>query len=231
MDKLPKEFDVELPKWPALTVQGKRVTEEQAEVILIQTLIDFYWGTNDRDFERQLKEAVGGPEKPDPCIGEAFNEYWDAKERYEAQFGLLSLEYLSNHRVVSAYIGGPHGWCDWAGNIFQAEGGIGKWPSCVVVFDEWKRIAERFPFLELTAQLHSDEICRDIKPVIQYDIKDGVVTVSKPEKEMALLSGTHAANFIKTINNFGRERGCSIEQFKEALQKAKEYGSGQRVKG
>ena len=53
----------------------------------------------------------------------------------------IELEYLSNHRIVSSWIGGPHGWCNWEGNIGCNNYNIGKHPSCKEVYNEWIKMS------------------------------------------------------------------------------------------
>ena len=104
------QFD--LPKWPAILVKGKAVTKEQAMEIIIRTS-GFYFGTNDKQFERQIWKLLGGAN---------FNQHgsidYNEIEKIEQDFKAISLNYLVNRRIASTWIGGTHGWCDWNGMIF-----------------------------------------------------------------------------------------------------------------
>ena len=127
--------------------------------------------------------------------------------------------------MASSYIGGPHGWCDWQGQIFTNSYNIGKWPSTQEVYEEWRCIATAFPFLSLKCQLFDGETCeeeeRELKPIIQFNVSQGQVTLCEPEglpynPSSLGTQGVHTA-IMFTLYGIG-ERGCTIEQFKHALE-------------
>lgn len=205
-------LNIQLPKWPACLVKGKPVTPEQAEEIIIRT-DDFRFSTNDRKWKKELIESLSIP-------------YTDAYPYYNRndmdymrkKFNILELEYLSTERIASSYIYGPNGWIDWDGNIYQTNKNIGKWATVGEVFDEWSLIAEAFPYLELTCQLCNNEYCEKespLIPLIQFDIKNGKVDMSIPDKILftEIENPLHAFNW--KIRN---EKGCDINKFRKALQ-------------
>ena len=115
----------DLTKWPRLLVTGRRVSEDQANEILIRT-DDWWLSTNDRQWEAEIKriavDVAGMPVEPrrdQTGYGDEgmdlFREYYAAREAWRKSLGILELGYLSNSRIVSSWIGGPHGWCDWTG--------------------------------------------------------------------------------------------------------------------
>lgn len=232
-------FNIGLPKWPALVVVGQPVTRSQAMEILIRT--DPLWfSSNDNAFNRQLNEffydlklpstRYGAEDKAiklklglDPDAKGVWNQVYEYKENYKEAVGQLDLEYLTNEQVVSSWVGGPHGWCDWSGNIGCRNYNIGKWPSVETVFREWQRIAKAFPFLDLTCQLMNHEVdceeyCDDIPgPVIEFRVKSGRVTMKVPTKVLARPDhGDEQFSYKAFIQ--GGERGCTIEQFKRAVE-------------
>jgi len=209
-------LDRGLPKWPALSVRGKKVTDEQAREIIMKTDSVFdYISTNDEDWERQLVRAMGLEWKH-----EGYPHYdWDELEKVGKGFGHLSLEFLANHRVASAYVGGPHGWCDWSGNIFCNDYNIGKWPSVKYVLEEWKKIAEMFPYLDLRCQLFDGEQCEeDTHPVVEYIVKKGEVQLVEPNGILEVHDTDTMGQMMNLLTNPVRERGCTIEMFKLALE-------------
>ena len=212
------KLDINLPKWPAMVVTGKKVTKEQAMEILIRTCSLSYICTNDREFKRKLYEYVYGVKS----TGEEYSLYdyfpkdFAAEEKARTSMHERTknfadeLGYLKNSRIVSSWIGGPHGWCDWEGNIFCNTYNIGKHPSDEEVLADWILIAEAFPYLNLECQLFNGETCEEnITPLIQYSVRHGKVISFIPTKSIHPVGDT---NF-----DFNRsERGCTFEQFKTA---------------
>lgn len=228
-------FELGLPKWPALAVVGKAVTQEQAFEILIRT--DYlYFSSNDREFDKQLNEAMFDVQIEnavhdslrdaickklglDPK-GNVWNEVDDYKRPFLESVKKLDLEYLHNSQIVSSWIGGPHGWCDWNGNIGCRNYNIGKYPSVEDIYTEWQQIAQAFPFLELTCQLMSHEAGPEDgvdRPVVEYRIRNGRVVMAKPVAPITSTAFGSADMFARFNNPFA-ERGCSIELFKKALE-------------
>ena len=199
-----------LPKWPGLLVVGNPVSLEDAEEIIIRTA-RFFFSSNDDSFTFDLYKALDVPHS-----GERWpTPDWNALEVAEKKYGNLSIEYLNNSRVVSAYVGGPHGWCDWEGNIGCNSYNIGRWPSVETVYAEWKLIATTFPFLNLKSQLFSGETCEDgLKPIVQFDIANGVVLLREPDENIGELSSPNLVDLFAP----GNERGCTIQKFNHALQ-------------
>jgi hypothetical protein len=208
--------EVALPKWPGFIVKGKSVTKEQAMQIILQTN-PRYFSCNFKDVEQRFEEILGIPkfEKDNNNWVEWSNK---AQEAFDA-IGHLDLQYLNNHRIVSAYVGGPHGWCDWEGEITASSYNIGKWPTVKEVLKEWRLIAKRYPFLELECQLLDDEICEGCngKPLVQFSIKGGRAKVVSTGD--LLLPPVHTPLNMHSIIYGGRrrEQGCSFERFREMV--------------
>jgi hypothetical protein len=235
-------FNIGLPKWPAFVVVGKPVTREQAMEILIRT-DSLCFSSNDREFDKELKETLykikidqsGFESEKGPILEllgikeesesiTSWKQIWDYKDKCRDEAGAISLGYLNNNRIVSSWIGGPHGWCGWDGNIGCSNYNIGKWPSVEDVYNEWTLIARAFPFLELTCQLMQHEAGPDDgedKPAIEFKIKSGKVTMKEPKKAIkATAFGTE--DMVLRFSNPHAERGCTIEMFKEALEHTKQ---------
>jgi hypothetical protein len=150
-------------KWPRLIVVGNNVTPDQADQILIRTN---YWHSlfsNDKQWQAIVATVVaefGYPAEPDPSGLRVEGAIWariEAKDRWRKHLGVLDLGYLHNWQIMSAWFGGPHGWCNWDGQIGCTTFNIGKWPSENEVTGEWRAIAAAFPYLRLTAQCIEDE--------------------------------------------------------------------------
>jgi len=214
-----------LPKWPALVVSGNNVTKEQAKEIIIRTG-PAYLCSNDKDFERQIYEVMG-------ISLEEENEYscrpnFDDIDKVSKDLKILPLEYMRNQRVLSTWIGGPHGWCSWDGVIFANNYNIGKWPSCDTIFEELVTISQAFPFLDMSCQLFSGETYEEgTKCVVQFDVYDGLVDVIEPRR-LAPPSSDSVMDNIHNLRNPLRERGCTIEQFIDAFNFVKEKYSDEK---
>jgi hypothetical protein len=231
-------FDIYLPKWPGVLVIGDPITREQAAEVIIRT-DSLYFSSNDREFEKLLNKEIYGVEADTMNLtdaittdilrgikGTSWERAWSYKDDKTKEVGKIQLEYMNNSRILSAWIGGPHGWCDWNGNIGSRNYNIGKHPSVEQVYKEWVKIAKEFPFLNLRCQLLNHEIgCEDSvedpKPQIEFVIKKGKVKVLIPLKTM--VQGEFGSDdMMNRFNNRYAERGCSIEKFKEALNQVKE---------
>jgi hypothetical protein len=226
-------FEIDLPKWPALVVVGKPVTREQAMQILIRT-DDLYFSTNDRIWDKQLNEYFydltideAGYNSDTDAIRKklnlpkdgGWNEIYEYQNSYTSAVKSISLSYLKNQRIGSSWIGGPHGWCDWRGNIHSCNYNIGKWPTVPEIYNEWEKIAKAFPFLDLTCQLMGHEAGEEdtaVNPVIQFRIKGGKVKMSIPKKPIAI-PAFGSDDMISRFSNPHAERGCTFDQFKEAV--------------
>lgn len=203
---------VTLPKWPALTVLGTPVTQEQAAEIIIRTND---WGSscNDPDWEMTVWQTAGFEiKKHSPNLIEI---PWDSRHRTEKELRVLSLNYLCNYRIMSNWIGGTHGWCDWNGDIRSCNYNIGKWPTEQEVLDEWKAIAYHFPFLSLRAQLWSGEASGEgIYPVCEFVVRGGRASQVEPDGRVLRPEYLEINAGVLSLN---REHGCDQETLEKAV--------------
>lgn len=205
-----KALDVTLPKWPAMTVMGKRVTSEQAAEILIRTN-RWHSGCNDREWESVVQKAIG----VDLTHASKYSAEFEAIEKASVRLRRIPLSYLHNARIMSSWIGGPHGWCNWNGDIHATNYNIGKWPIVDEVRSDWAEIAEEFPFLDLRCQLWQGETSEaNNRPLVEYIVKGGKVRTILPKKP--LLYPVFGGSFEPfCVSN---ERGCSEETLRRAIQ-------------
>lgn len=231
-------FNLDLPKWPGVLVIGDPISRDQAAEIIIRT-DDLYFSSNDREFEKLLNNEIYGVESDTLNLTDAITEHvlhgikgtswekaWAYKDQKVKDLGVLNLSYMKNSRILSSWIGGPHGWCDWSGNIGCRNYNIGKYPSIEEVYKDWVKIAKEFPFLNLRCQLLNHEIgcedsVQDPAPVIEFVIKKGKVKALIPEK--AMVQGEFGSDdMMSRFTNRYAERGCSIEKFRESVNQVKE---------
>lgn len=210
--------DVALPKWPMMATLGRRVTEEQAAEIIVRCS-SLHMTCNDREWLYDVQQVFGIDDRP------AFDATrWRAIQAIEEQLGTLPLSYLElSDRIMSSYVGGPHGWLHWDGRIGECGHNIGKWPRVDEVHREWQAIATAFPFLELRCQLFSGEGCEDdIKPLVEYVVANGIARVIKPRSTMTVYPRDFSHDIIMMrLNAHMRERGCTLDQLKAGIQLAR----------
>lgn len=217
-------FNKGLPKWPGLLVVGDKIAPEQASEIIIRT-DGFRFSSNEHDAVSILLDEVYGVKVSGWC-----DKYEKIKEKYglnnifeaynwvenkNKEYNLLKLHYLQNSRIVSCYIEGAHGWCDWEGNIGTSNYNIGKYPDIETVYNEWKRIAKAFPFLNLKSQLLNKETCEENpEPVVTFVVKEGKV---KMIEQKDLICEVKELSFFETS-----EIGAPIPKIIKALHSVKE---------
>lgn len=236
--------DIQLPKWPGCDVDGQAVSPKQAMEILVRTSNGNFM-TNDREFEKSVNDIfysaiptawphrwweflypmLYGVSRSDQQMVDVYK--WASA--YKSQMGVLNLRYLDTQRVCSSYIGGPNGWCDWNGSIFQRNKNIGKWPDAQEVFDDWSMIATAFPFLKLTCRLlaheagyHKDNCFDKPTVAVAYEVENGSVIARMPNSQDHELASTAIDNetFFQSFTPFNiiTERGCTLSIWKEACE-------------
>ena len=190
LDALRKHAVCHLPKWPQMIVTGKRVTVDQAKEIIFRTdsfLSDAsdYSGGNARNFNRNYRTKAGldllSVERKYP-EGHTYRDVdWEKQETLREALEFIHTEYVTNNWGSCAFIFGPHGWCHPDGTILYVDN-IGKWPELESVYDDWAKIAEAFPFLDLNVTLMNKESCEDDGiPVINFRVANGKVIIEPPD--------------------------------------------------
>ena len=159
-----------LPKWPQMIVTGKTLDEEQALEIIRRT--DRFFACpigNNHDFVEEAKKIVRYPDGG-----------YDDVIKWEKRWGYIPLGYVENDWISSAFIYGANGWCHPDGTIGFALN-IGKWPEVWEVLEDWKRLAQAFPFLEVEATLMSNEHHCPSEPVVSFLVRNGTVELVDPK--------------------------------------------------
>jgi len=195
----------DLTKWPRLVVVGDNVTPQQAMEILIRTDSLMFMG-NDDEYCTLCKEYLYGDLND-------IHEYLNGYNTVRKGVGYIHLEHLFNSQIVSCWTGGPHGWCDWQGNIGCSNYNIGKWPSVGEVHKDWVKIAQAFPYLNLKCQLINDEGEGEV--AVEFWVRYGGVIMLEPG---ALLRPLEESDYIITRDDdYSSEAGCTYEQFCQAI--------------
>lgn len=222
-------IDVYLPKWPQMLVWGPAISAQQAMEIIMRT--DSFWesagtGGNNEHFQQRLCAQLGLPRRDYSNPQQEWMPIAKAWQEFQENIGYVDTTYVDNDWISSCYIGGPHGWCHPDGTIRYTDN-VGKWPSLEEILDDWQKIAQAWPFLELEAALMSGEHC-DADTKIQ-----AVISVSQGKAEafdstypflarfnMVLheaFANTRGiddfvATFIKNINNVERENLFDVKE-------------------
>lgn len=211
---------VDLGKWPSLVVTGERISERAANEVIIRTTALEFLEVNDSEWNDLVMDAFGLSRRRDQH-NQSWQEDLARLTAQEHELRTLPLQYLHNSRVSSAYIGGPHGWCNWDGTIGCAGYSIGKWPDGLTIQRDLKAITTAFPYLNMTVQVvHENDVTEDEPHAsitwyvhgdeIEYDVSSRQPLVTPVE----LLSGPAMMNRFFSP---GGERGAPIERIREAI--------------
>lgn len=172
-----------LPKWPQMIVAGKGVTRDQAKEIIRRTDRFFVsgHGGNDHAWDKALADRCCMPHYFSWIRDEKID--WQKRGRQEEVWhrlwGSVQTEYVKNYWISASLVSGPQGWCSPSGAISYGYN-VGKWPSVEDVEADWQKLAQAFPFLDLTATLMSAEYCEDANPVVTIRVRQGEVTLEDP---------------------------------------------------
>lgn len=202
-------YNRNLPKWPNLIIRGKPITVDQAKEVIFKTDNYFYdshkgfsnWATDrltwyrDRAGLRMLDiygemvhEALDkrNEDGATQSLNDELNfpNLYSIHDRLTKALGVEKFEeeiqYVRNDLADSCYVGGANGYVDANGTI-SFDRNVGKWPSVEEIHNDFRIIAEEFPFLEMYASLYDAEQCeRDEKPVnlvVSFIISNGKVII------------------------------------------------------
>lgn len=212
-----------LGKWPRLIVVGESVTRDQAAQMIMQTS-SCYQGCNDHEWELDVAAVMGlappffsrdanMPVKEVMALDEHDRQVWK-------DLGNLDLHYCVNDRIMSAYVGGPHGWVAWDGTIGCSSYNVGKWPSEDHLIDDWVRISARFPFLTCGVQFIGNEGAGGIS--LTLDVQEGSCTIVDASEYLLAPESWEETDMSALIRDLRdgthrRERGCTLDTLQEAL--------------
>ncbi|WP_433330048.1 hypothetical protein [Spirillospora sp. CA-294931] len=196
-----------LTKWPRLLVAGDPVTEAQANDILIRSN-PRYLVSNDRSWTALVAREYGIPLDPHGGLD------WKAAAEVFERLGVLHLNHLANHRIMSPTIVGPHGWCAWDGRIGCSTYNIGKWPTREDVQEDLTAIAAAWPFLRMDVQLVTDEGDGDLAAM--WQVADGHAAFVEPGDPLPIHDLTDTAIMLRLFTP-GAERGVTLNRLRQAL--------------
>ena len=153
--------EVDLPKYPKMSVTGESVSREQAKQMIF-ALDDFIATlgtggyTNDHEWADWAKKLL---RQNRPVL--MVNTYMEVLDKTKLTRSIL-FDYRKAKRVetthfgvewsASCFIGGPRGWIDPSGEI-KFEQNIGKYPDVQEVYDDLLILGKKWPNLKLTVSL------------------------------------------------------------------------------
>jgi hypothetical protein len=205
-----------LSKWPRLLVVGTPVTEEQANEILIRTANLWLLHVNDRAWNETVADVL----RFEPGrLG-----FWTPESLRAAaeELRCLDLQWLYTSRISSSWIGGPHGWCNWDGTVGCANYNIGKHPEVEDVTADWQRIAETFPYLDLRAQLVTDEGEGDL--AAEWTVSAGHAVHREPAPGDPLITDMRELGQMDFLERLfiGGERGVPLPRLRAAVEQVRD---------
>ena len=202
-------FQRSLGSAPAMTVTGYPVTSEQACEIIRRTDRLFVEAiANDRTWLLRIAHAVRLPLFEEYVLdlkGEAYQrarQRWQVEHRQWLQaWGFLETELVHNDWIASRFLYGPHGWCHPDGTIgFQDC--VGKGQIAEEVYDDWCRLAQAFPFLNVSVTLLRECLDEEFDlPQVSFRVRNGEVYIVDPA-----MIGVHAEHRPPT-------RGSSVSRY------------------
>lgn len=184
-------FPLPLPRWAQLRMTGPNIGVALAKEVIFATdvfLTSFAAsGGNNRDWEEAVRTRMGVStksmnESPPYGTPEAASLHREMEISFELQSmwreagKSVSTQYVKNDWASCCFIGGPHGWCSPAGEIYFSDN-VGKYPSVQDIYEDLEAIAKRWPTLVFTATLMDGESgSDDTLPVVTMKGEGGVIT-------------------------------------------------------
>lgn len=174
-----KAFNIGLPKWCQMIIEGEKITEEQA-IEIIKRTDEFFIGEcfgNNRSYIKEVKKLL---DIKDMCDFEKegfsvrVEKYFKNKEELISRWKSIKLNHLTNRWISSSWIGGANGWCHPNGEIKYCDN-IGKYPDVEEVYSDLEKLAKAFPFLNMTVSLMDGERDYCHNSLVSIKVSNGAV--------------------------------------------------------
>ena len=174
-----KAFNIGLPKWCQMIIEGDKITEEQA-IEIIKRTDTFFVGEcfgNNRSYIKEAKRLFDIKDMSD-FEKEDFNvrieKYFKNKEELILRWNSIELTHLVNRWISNSWIGGANGWCHPNGEIKYCDN-IGKYPDVEEVYSDLEKLAAAFPFLNMTVTLMNGERDYCHNSLVSMKVSNGIV--------------------------------------------------------
>ena len=181
-------------KWPWMIVTGKSVTIEQAMDIIVRIDGNACPGDQIYNLHDQVKRDFISRSGADEISKIARYEnrqsdIWRLNGEFLRAIKYIELEYICTYNIFSSYIYGNHGFMSSTGKIAYANP-IGKYPSMEEIMNEWKTVANEFPFLDLNVtisdQTYDENDQEVLVPCFNIRVIDGAATIEDPNPNVHL---------------------------------------------
>lgn len=174
-----KAFNIGLPKWCQMIIEGDKITEEQA-IEIIKRTDTFFVGEcfgNNRSYIKEAKRLfdikdMSYFEKEDFNV--RIEKYFKNKEELILRWNSIELTRLVNRWISNSWIGGANGWCHPNGGIKYCDN-IGKYPDVEEVYSDLEKLAAAFPFLNMTVTLMDGERDYCHNSLVSMKVSNGIV--------------------------------------------------------
>lgn len=174
-----KAFNIGLPKWCQMVIEGDNITKEQA-IEIIKRTDTFFIGEcfgNNRSYIKEAKRLFDIKDMSD-FEKEDFNvrieKYFKNKEELILRWNSIELTHLVNRWISNSWIGGANGWCHPNGEIKYCDN-IGKYPDVEEVYSDLEKLAAAFPFLNMTVTLMDGERDYCHNSLVSMKVSNGIV--------------------------------------------------------
>lgn len=207
-----KAFNIGLPKWCQMIIEGDKITEEQA-IEIIKRTDGFFQGDcfgNNRSYTKEVKKLLNikdiyDYQKEDFSID--IEEYNKHKNKLIKKWNCIELTHLTNRWISNSWIGGANGWCHPNGEIKFCDN-IGKYPDVEEVYSDLEKLAKAFPFLNMTVTLMDGERDYCNNSLVSMKVYNGIVYVIDTIPKEKLNCN------IVPFKLFAKENYFSIEEIK-----------------
>jgi hypothetical protein len=172
-----------------MRVYGQEISPDLAMEIICRTdsfFVNNGFAGNNKNFNDAVLEGLGLPKVVWETVVEDQKVWDDFKTKLKVVPGV----YVHNGWISNSFIFGACGWCHPNGKIHYLHN-VGKWPSVNDILEDWQKIAEAWPVLELEACLMGGESSEEAaKPLAIINVSGGTATLHDP-------------NNYKFLNRFG----------------------------
>lgn len=145
---------------------------------------------------------------PTPSSANDWNADYANLKAWSDAWGYIQLEFIRTKWIDTDRWHRGEGWCAPTGRI-SLYNTVGKNPEIADIYSDWAKIAEAFPFLEVSATLEEPEDTYSHK-IISFYIKNGIVTAIDPEK-----LDIHAHHIVNAYDNELPEKVADMYQIFE----------------
>lgn len=156
---------------------------------------------------KELKDELDQKEKRFRELCDSEDAYYRAFEDFNLKVGRIETEYVENSWFSCSFVDGPHGWMHPDGTIGFADN-VGKWPSVESIYEEWEKIGNAFPQLDLKVTIMSEESCASYaSPLVTMELKNSKIRITENHIDDSVVidrGSKPGSNILDMLHSFGR---------------------------